>query len=167
MHLHSKVCIFILIRSLLHANLVYPFTEFADEIEVMRSLAKPRKITIRGSNGQIYMFLGKPKDDLRKDARLMDFNAIINKLLKANMESRRRRLCKTFSLICFVRTQIMCRHSYIRRCDTERRMWLHSMGSRYHSGSTCLNQSIRGSKYQDLGEFLHFTSSLLSQLFLV
>ena len=60
----------------------------------MRSLAKPRKITIRGSNGQIYMFLGKPKDDLRKDARLMDFNAIINKLLKANSESRRRQLRK-------------------------------------------------------------------------
>lgn len=58
----------------------------------MRSLAKPRKITIKGSNGQIYMFLGKPKDDLRKDARLMDFNAIINKLLKANSESRRRQL---------------------------------------------------------------------------
>jgi serine/threonine-protein kinase ATR len=58
----------------------------------MRSLAKPRKITIQGSNGQIYMFLGKPKDDLRKDARLMDLNAIINKLLKGNSESRRRQL---------------------------------------------------------------------------
>lgn len=58
----------------------------------MKSLAKPRKITIRGSNGQTYMFLGKPKDDLRKDARLMDLNAIINKLLKGNSESRRRQL---------------------------------------------------------------------------
>ncbi len=67
----------------------------------MSSLAKPRKITIRGSNGQIYMFLGKPKDDLRKDARLMDFNAIINKLLKANSESRRRQLrrCLRFHVI--------------------------------------------------------------------
>lgn len=63
----------------------------------MRSLAKPRKITIHGSNGQTYMFLGKPKDDLRKDARLMDFNAIINKLLKANSESRRRQLRKFIS----------------------------------------------------------------------
>jgi serine/threonine-protein kinase ATR len=62
----------------------------------MKSLAKPRKITIRGSNGQTYMFLGKPKDDLRKDARLMDFNAIINKLLKGNSESRRRQLRKSF-----------------------------------------------------------------------
>lgn len=60
----------------------------------MKSLARPRKITLQGSNGQVYMFLGKPKDDLRKDARLMDFNSIINKLLKTNSDSRRRRLCK-------------------------------------------------------------------------
>ncbi|KAG6335950.1 hypothetical protein ID866_3139 [Astraeus odoratus] len=76
------------------------FQEFADEIEIMRSMAKPRKITIRGSNGQTYMFLGKPKDDLRKDARLMDFSAIINKLLKANSESRRRQLhIRTYGVV--------------------------------------------------------------------
>ncbi|KAJ7130974.1 hypothetical protein C8R46DRAFT_1327841 [Mycena filopes] len=76
------------------------FAEFFDEIEVMRSLAKPRKITIKGSNGQIYLFLGKPKDDLRKDARLMDFNAILNKLLKANSESRRRQLhIRTYGVV--------------------------------------------------------------------
>ena len=62
----------------------------------MKSLAKPRKITIQGSDGQIYMFLGKPKDDLRKDARLMDFNSIINKLLKTNSDARRRQLRKLF-----------------------------------------------------------------------
>ncbi|KAF7326051.1 hypothetical protein MKEN_00456000 [Mycena kentingensis (nom. inval.)] len=76
------------------------FQGFADEIDVMRSLAKPRKITITGSNGQIYMFLGKPKDDLRKDARLMDFNAILNKLLKSNSESRRRQLhIRTYGVV--------------------------------------------------------------------
>jgi serine/threonine-protein kinase ATR len=66
--------------------------EFFDEIDVMRSLARPRKISIRGTDSQTYMFLGKPKDDLRKDARLMEFNSIINKLLKANTESRKRQL---------------------------------------------------------------------------
>jgi len=76
------------------------FEKFFDEIEIMRSLAKPRKITIMGSDGQVYMFLGKPKDDLRKDARLMDFNAMINKLLKANSESRRRQLrIRTYGVI--------------------------------------------------------------------
>ncbi|KAI0797124.1 hypothetical protein C8Q75DRAFT_710778 [Abortiporus biennis] len=76
------------------------FQRFGDEIEVMKSLAKPRKITIYGSNEKIYRFLGKPKDDLRKDARLMDFNAIINKLLKSNSESRRRQLrIRTYGVV--------------------------------------------------------------------
>ena len=66
--------------------------DIADEIDVMKSLAKPRKVTIHGSDGQTYAFLGKPKDDLRKDARLMDFNSIINKILNMNSDSRRRQL---------------------------------------------------------------------------
>jgi serine/threonine-protein kinase ATR len=73
-------------------NRSYASAEFGDEIEIMRSLAKPRKIFIVGSDGQTYIFLGKPKDDLRKDARLMDFNSIINNLLKKKSESRRRKL---------------------------------------------------------------------------
>ena len=67
-------------------------SDIADEIDVMRSLAKPRKVTIHGSDGQTYAFLGKPKDDLRKDARLMGFNSIINKILNMNSDSRRRQL---------------------------------------------------------------------------
>lgn len=73
---------------------------FQDEIEVMNSLAKPRKITLVGTDGKMYPFLGKPQDDLRKDARLMDFYAIINKLLQSNSESRRRRLCMSGSSLC-------------------------------------------------------------------
>ncbi|KXN89480.1 Protein kinase rad3 [Leucoagaricus sp. SymC.cos] len=76
------------------------FHEFFDEIDIMRSLAKPRKISIRGTDDQTYMFLGKPKDDLRKDARLMELNSIINKLLKANSESRKRQLhIRTYGVV--------------------------------------------------------------------
>ncbi|KAF8329612.1 hypothetical protein F5887DRAFT_1183719 [Amanita rubescens] len=76
------------------------FGGFSDEIDVMRSLARPRKITIKGSDNETYMFLGKPKDDLRKDARIMEFNSIINKLLKANSESRRRQLhIRTYGVV--------------------------------------------------------------------
>jgi serine/threonine-protein kinase ATR len=39
----------------------------------MASLQRPKKITFIGSDGQKYSFLAKPKDDLRKDYRLMDF----------------------------------------------------------------------------------------------
>ncbi|CAL1700250.1 unnamed protein product [Somion occarium] len=79
----------------------YPtITSFHDEVDVMSSLAKPRKITLVGSDGKTYPFLGKPQDDLRKDARLMDFYAIINKLLKSNSESRRRRLrIRTYGVV--------------------------------------------------------------------
>ncbi|KAF9006738.1 hypothetical protein BDQ17DRAFT_1389499 [Cyathus striatus] len=76
------------------------FAGFEDVVTIMHSLAKPRKITIIGSDGKSYPFLGKPKDDLRKDARLMDFNTIINKLLKANSESRRRQLrIRTYGVV--------------------------------------------------------------------
>ncbi|KAI9513280.1 hypothetical protein F5148DRAFT_287683 [Russula earlei] len=76
------------------------FDHFSDEIDVMRSLAKPRKVTIHGSDGQTYAFLGKPKDDLRKDARLMDFNSIINKILNMNSDSRRRQLhIRTYGVV--------------------------------------------------------------------
>ncbi|RPA73622.1 hypothetical protein BJ508DRAFT_216035 [Ascobolus immersus RN42] len=66
--------------------------EFLDEADVMSSLQKPRKITIRGSDGHLYPLLCKPKDDLRKDARLMEFNTMINRLLKRDPEASRRTL---------------------------------------------------------------------------
>ncbi|KAJ3040430.1 serine/threonine-protein kinase M1 [Rhizophlyctis rosea] len=80
-------------------NLHQPFANapptihgFRDEVEIMHSLQRPRKITIIGSDGRDYSFLCKPKDDLRKDCRLMEFNAMINKLLKKDPEARKRKL---------------------------------------------------------------------------
>ena len=40
-----------------------------DDILVMNSLQKPKKLTLVGSDGLEYPFLAKPKDDLRKDYR--------------------------------------------------------------------------------------------------
>ena len=118
--------------------------EFYDEIDIMNSLARPRKITILGSNGQIYMFLGKPKDDLRKDARLMDFNAIINKLLKSNSESRRRQLRKGANRYASYCTDVPApRNSNVRHRDLERRMWLHSMGPKHYSDAPGPEQIVQ------------------------
>jgi serine/threonine-protein kinase ATR len=58
----------------------------------MNSLQRPKKITMLGSDGHEYLFLCKPKDDLRKDCRMMEFNTMINKLLKKNPDARRRNL---------------------------------------------------------------------------
>lgn len=72
---------------------------FLDEVLVLNSLQRPKKITLRGSDGKQYGLLCKPKDDLRKDQRLMEFNGIINRALKRNTESSKRRLyIKTYAV---------------------------------------------------------------------
>ncbi|XP_071715523.1 serine/threonine-protein kinase ATR [Rutidosis leptorrhynchoides] len=72
----------------------------ADEAEVLSSLQRPKKIILLGSDGVKRPFLCKPKDDLRKDARMMEFNAMINRLLSKCPESRRRKLyVRTFAVI--------------------------------------------------------------------
>ncbi|GAA5989436.1 hypothetical protein JCM11641_007903 [Rhodosporidiobolus odoratus] len=74
--------------------------EFEDVITVMSSLQKPRKITVRGDDGKHYSFLCKPKDDLRKDARLMEFNSMIIKLLQKDSDARSRKLdIRTYSVV--------------------------------------------------------------------
>lgn len=72
---------------------------FLDEVQVLNSLQRPRKISVRGSDGRVYALLCKPKDDLRKDQRLMEFNAMINRALKKDAKSSKRQLyIKTYAV---------------------------------------------------------------------
>lgn len=50
------------------------------------------QITLIGSNGLEYTFLAKPKDDLRKDNRMMEFAGVLNRLFVKDPASRRRNL---------------------------------------------------------------------------
>ncbi|XP_077396162.1 serine/threonine-protein kinase ATR isoform X2 [Festucalex cinctus] len=73
---------------------------FEDQVEILASLQKPKKISLRGSDGRSYTMMCKPKDDLRKDCRLMEFNCLINKCLRKDAESRRRELhIRTYAVI--------------------------------------------------------------------
>ena len=66
----------------------------------MKSLVRPKKIDFRGSDGKRYPFLCKPKDDLRRDSRLVDFNNLINKLFIRDPETRKRNLqVRTYTAI--------------------------------------------------------------------
>lgn len=65
---------------------------FQDDVLVLSSLQRPRKLTIRGSDGELYGLLCKPKDDLRKDQRLMEFTSMIDRALKRDVESSKRQL---------------------------------------------------------------------------
>ena len=78
---------------------VITIESFLDQVLVLGSLARPRKLTARGSDGKLYGLLIKPKDDLRTDQRLMEFNALINRSLKRDAESSRRQLyIKTYAV---------------------------------------------------------------------
>jgi serine/threonine-protein kinase ATR len=68
------------------------FHSLVDNVDIMSSLVRPKKITAIGSDGNEYVFLCKPKDDLRKDARLMEVVALINRVLVQNREARERHL---------------------------------------------------------------------------
>ncbi|KAJ8357162.1 hypothetical protein SKAU_G00199560 [Synaphobranchus kaupii] len=73
---------------------------FDDSVEILASLQKPKKIALKGSDGKFYTMMCKPKDDLRKDCRLMEFNCLINKCLRKDAESRRRELhIRTYAVI--------------------------------------------------------------------
>ncbi len=52
----------------------------------------PVQITLIGSDGKGYTFLAKPKDDLRKDHRMMEVAGVINRLFAREPVSRRRNL---------------------------------------------------------------------------
>lgn len=71
-----------------------------DTITVISSLAQPRKIQIHASDGGIYVFLCKPNDDLRKDCRMMEFNGMLNYILRRAPDGQRRQLCvRTYAVV--------------------------------------------------------------------
>ncbi|KAJ1719790.1 hypothetical protein LPJ53_005506, partial [Coemansia erecta] len=90
-------------RAMLHqpfSSELPTISSFENEIAVMLSLQRPKRFTIVGSDGKRYRFLGKPKDDLRKDARLMEFNSMINRLLSTNSETNKRGLhIRTYAVV--------------------------------------------------------------------
>ena len=66
--------------------------EWMDGVTVMGSLQRPKKVEVLGSDGQHYPFLCKPKDDLRKDARMMELMTAANRMLDKSTNCRRRKL---------------------------------------------------------------------------
>ncbi|KAJ8577803.1 hypothetical protein ON010_g1395 [Phytophthora cinnamomi] len=75
---------------------------FSDKADVMMTKEKPKRIEILGTDGQLYSFLCKREKtgDLRKDARMMEFNSMINKLLQKDQEGRKRKLrLRTYAVV--------------------------------------------------------------------
>lgn len=67
------------------------FDGFDEEAKVFNSLQLPKQITIRGTDGKPYRLMLK-RDDTRKDAKVFEFSNMINRLLAANNDARKRNL---------------------------------------------------------------------------
>ena len=68
---------------------------------VQALLGNTLQVDLVGSDGKMYRFLAKPKDDLRKDNRMMEVASILNGLFAKDPASRRRNLLIRRLAPCF------------------------------------------------------------------
>ncbi|KAI9341687.1 FAT domain-containing protein [Obelidium mucronatum] len=69
-------------------------------LSVMKSKQRPRRISIKGSNGVEFKFLLKGREDIRQDERVMQFFGLVNNLLLTDSETFKRHLnIERFSVI--------------------------------------------------------------------
>lgn len=61
---------------------------FFSSVQVITSKQRPRKITLRGSNGKNYVFLLKGHEDLRQDERVMQLFGLVNALLVRDPQTK-------------------------------------------------------------------------------
>jgi len=62
---------------------VVNIASFGTQLQVITSKQRPRKLTITGSDGAVYMFLLKGHEDLRQDERVMQLFRLVNTLLNS------------------------------------------------------------------------------------
>ena len=65
---------------------------FARSVQVISSKQRPRKLSMRGSDGVDYVFLLKGHEDLRQDERVMQLFGLVNALLANDRDTRKRDL---------------------------------------------------------------------------
>uniref|UniRef100_H2Y9G4 Serine/threonine-protein kinase TOR n=1 Tax=Ciona savignyi TaxID=51511 RepID=H2Y9G4_CIOSA len=69
-------------------------------LQVITSKQRPRKLSIKGSNGKDYTFLLKGHEDLRQDERVMQLFGLVNTLLTMDQASSRKNLSiQRFSVV--------------------------------------------------------------------
>jgi serine/threonine-protein kinase mTOR len=63
--------------------------QFVPSVHVITSKQRPRKISLRGSDGRDYIFLLKGHEDLRQDERVMQLFGLVNALLARDRRTKK------------------------------------------------------------------------------
>lgn len=66
--------------------------EFSPTLTVITSKQRPRKLSMKGSDGKEYQYLLKGHEDLRQDERVMQLFGLVNTLLDSDTETFKRYL---------------------------------------------------------------------------
>ncbi|GMM28594.1 protein kinase [Martiniozyma asiatica (nom. inval.)] len=77
---YNEICEFVTIK------------KFSQRVLLLSSLQRPKKIDILGFDGKKYTLLLKQNDDLRKDHKVMEFSNVMNRILKNNIETQKRKM---------------------------------------------------------------------------
>lgn len=75
----------------LHSNNI-KISSFHNELSVLQSKQRPRKLKVYGDDGKEYHFLLKGREDVRLDERVMQFLGLVNKLLEIESEGLKKDL---------------------------------------------------------------------------
>ena len=79
---------------------VIKIASFAPKLSVISSKQRPRRLSMKGSDGVDYQFLLKGHEDLRQDERVMQLFSLVNGLLSVDTDCFKRRLhIQTFPVI--------------------------------------------------------------------
>ncbi|KAG9127299.1 phosphatidylinositol kinase- protein kinase tor1 [Ceratobasidium sp. 392] len=71
---------------------VITIASFAPTLSVITSKQRPRRLTLKGSDGKDYQYVLKGHEDLRQDERVMQLFGLVNSLLYLDAESYKRHL---------------------------------------------------------------------------
>ncbi|KAI0316749.1 atypical/PIKK/FRAP protein kinase [Amylostereum chailletii] len=71
---------------------VVKILSFAPKLSVISSKQRPRRCSLRGSDGVDYQYVLKGHEDLRQDERVMQFYGLVNTLLSVDTNSFKRKL---------------------------------------------------------------------------
>ncbi len=71
---------------------IIKISSFGAKLSVISSKQRPRRLSIKGSDGKDYQFILKGHEDLRQDERVMQLFSLVNGLLAVDTDCFKRRL---------------------------------------------------------------------------
>ncbi|EDQ92944.1 uncharacterized protein MONBRDRAFT_5087 [Monosiga brevicollis MX1] len=111
---------------------------FAPQLRVINSKQRPRRLTIKGSNGRTYEYLLKANEDLRQDERVMQLFGLVNVLLNGSSLTMHKHL-HIFTYYILPLSPKLGLIEWVPTCDT-----LHSLIKEYRERSgVALNAEVR------------------------